>query len=153
MRPHLVRGPLDRSWTRWQNEIRVNLRPIWSGNQREVTEFPVTWRWGIQRQLKDLYVDRTFRDISSKLRQRASGIRATVTLLRKLPGAKQIPGHDMTLSAASQILDTMLTITQNQGHNQSNSEQAINQPKHPRCTDRRKGFLQHPIIFRQRFGV
>jgi len=113
----------------------------------------VTWRWGIQRQLQDLYVDRVVRDVSLKLRQETSGIRAQVTLLRKLPGAEQIPGHDMTIGAAAQILDIMLTVTQYQEHNQSISEQAITQSKHPRCTDRRKGFLQHPINFRLCFGV
>lgn len=117
------------------------------------TDFLVTWRWGVQRQLQDLYVDRAVRDVSLKLRQGTSGIRAQVTLLRKLPGAEQIPGHDMTISAAAQILENMLTVTKNQEHNQSISEQAINQSKHPHCTDRRKGFLQHPIIFRLCFGV
>jgi hypothetical protein len=117
------------------------------------TDFPVTWRWGVQRQLQDLYVDQAVRDVSLKLRQGTSGIRAQVTLLRKLPGAEQIPGHDMTISAAAQLLDNMLTVTQNQEHNQSISEQAMNQSKHPHCTDRRKGFLQHPIIFRLCFGV
>jgi len=110
------------------------------------TNFPVTWRCGIQRQLQDHYVDRAFRDVGLKLRQGTTGILAKVTLLRKLPGAEQIPGHDMTLSAVAQILDTMLTAAQNQEHNQSISEQAINQPKHPRCTDRRKGFLQGPTF-------
>jgi hypothetical protein len=48
-----------------------------------------------------------------------------VTLLRKLPGAEQLPGHDMTFSVGAQILDTMLAVTENQEHNQSISEQAI----------------------------
>jgi len=117
------------------------------------TDFPLTRRWGIQRQLQDLYFDRAVRDVSFKLRQGTLGISAQVTLLRKLPGAEQIPGHDMTVSAAAQILDIMLNVTQNQEYNQSISEQAINQSKHPHCTDRRKGFLQHPIIFRLCFGV
>jgi hypothetical protein len=121
--------------------------------QARGTDFPVTWRWGIQRQLQDFHVVRAVREISLKLRQGTLGIRAEVTLLRKLPDAEQIPGYDITLSASAQILDTMLTVTQNQEHNQSISEQAINQSKHARCTDRRKGFLQHPIIFRLCFGV
>jgi hypothetical protein len=68
---------------------------------------------------QDFYVDRAVRDVSLKLRQGTSGIRSQVTLLRKLPGAEQIPGHDMTISAAAQILDTILTVTQNQEHKRS----------------------------------
>jgi hypothetical protein len=68
----------------------VNLRPIWSENQQKVTDFSVTWRWDIQCQLQDFYVDPAVRDVSLKLQQGTPGIRAEMSLLRKLPGAEKI---------------------------------------------------------------